>query len=156
MPKRKRSLTWVTRRFRSSTSSIRDKYLRFTAKEGVYCGRFFGNVETETKRFPLRMDINPGWQRPGAMKPNLTRQIVDGRICSTGQKTDWLDHFYPSSFAVALYAWLRPRYTPTRNSAVLSGIAIWLIFWVIPTMALMPFEPLPQSSPAGDYRNRSC
>ena len=73
---------------------------------------------------------------------------MDGRICSTGQKPTVWTTYIPSnfpvgSFAVALYAWLRPRYTPTRNSDVLTGIAIWLVFWVIPTMALMPLNLFP-------------
>ncbi len=118
-------------------------------------------------------DINPGWQRPGAMKPNLTRVVFGGiaagvvinalellfhrvlldkqwtaAFAALGKKPTGWTTFIPSnflvgSFAVALYAWLRPRCTPTRNSAVLSGFAIWLVFWVIPTVALMPLNLFP-------------
>ena len=107
------------------------------------------------------------------MKPNLTRVVFGGNaagmvinalellfhrvlldkqwtaaFAALGKKPTGWTTFIPSnflvgSFAVALYAWLRLRYTPIRNSAVLSGIAIWLIFWVIPTMALMPLNLFP-------------
>lgn len=44
---------------------------------------------------------------------------------------------------MALYVWLRPRYGPAWKSAVLSGIAVWLVFSIIPMMALMPLELFP-------------
>ena len=118
-------------------------------------------------------DINPGGKRPGAMKPNLTRVLFGGiaagvvinalellfhrvlldkqwtaAFAALGKKpTGWTTYipsnFLVGSFAVALYAWLLPGCTPTRNSAVLTGIGIWLVFWVIPTMALMPLDLFP-------------
>ena len=107
------------------------------------------------------------------MKPNLTRVILGGiaaglvinaiellfhrvlldqqwtvAFAALGKKPTGWTTFIPSnfllgSFAVALYAWLRPRYSPTRKPAALAGSAIWLVFWVIPTMALMPLNLFP-------------
>jgi hypothetical protein len=69
-------------------------------------------------------------------------------FASLGKKPTGWTTFIPSnfllgSFAVALYAWLRPRCSPTWKSAALAGSAIWLAFWVIPTMAPMPLNLLP-------------
>jgi hypothetical protein len=61
----------------------------------------------------------------------------------TGWTTFIPSNFLVGIFAVALYVWLRPRYSPTWNSAALAGIAIWLVFWVIPTVALMPLNLFP-------------
>jgi hypothetical protein len=107
------------------------------------------------------------------MKPNLTRLILGGiaaglvinwiellfhrvlldkqwtaAFSALGKKPTGWTTFIPSnfllgSFAVALYAWLRPRYSPTWKSAALAGSAIWLVFWVIPTMALIPLNLFP-------------
>ncbi len=107
------------------------------------------------------------------MKPNLTRVVFGGiaaglvinaiellfhrvlldkqwtvAFAALGKKPTGWTTFIPSnfllgSFAVALYAWLRPRYHPTWKSAALAGSAIWLAFWVIPTMALMPLNLFP-------------
>ena len=95
------------------------------------------------------------------MKPNLTRLILGGiaaglvinwiellfhrvlldkqwtaAFAALGKKPTGWTTFIPSnfllgSFAVALYAWLRPRYSPTWKSAALAGSAKWLVFWVI-------------------------
>ena len=61
----------------------------------------------------------------------------------TGWTTFIPSNFLLGSFAVALYAWLRPRYSSTWKAAALAGSAIWLAFWVIPTMALMPLNLFP-------------
>ena len=107
------------------------------------------------------------------MKPNWTRVVVGGiaaglvinaiellfhrvlldkqwtaAFAALGKKPTGWTTFIPSnfllgSFAVALYAWLRQRYSPTWKSAALAGSTIWLAFWVIPTMALMPLNLFP-------------
>jgi len=107
------------------------------------------------------------------MKPNLTRVVFGGiaaglvinaiellfhrvlldkqwaaAFAALGKKPTGWTTFIPSnfllgSFAVALYAWLRPRYSPSWKSAALASSAIWLAFWVIPTMALMPLNLFP-------------
>ena len=69
-------------------------------------------------------------------------------FAALGKKPTGWTTFVPSnlllgSFAVALYAWLRPRYSPTWKSAALAASVIWLAFWVIPTMALMPLNLFP-------------
>jgi len=107
------------------------------------------------------------------MKPNLARVVLGGMaagavinalellfhrvllerewtaaFAALGKKpTGWTifipSNFLVGSFAVALYVWLRSRYGPAGKSAVLSGLAVWLVFWVIPTMALMPLDLFP-------------
>jgi hypothetical protein len=107
------------------------------------------------------------------MKPNLTRVVFGGiaaglvinaiellfhrvlldkqwtaAFAALGKKPAGWSTFIPSnfllgSFAVVLYAWLRPRYSSTWKSAALAGSAIWLVFWVIPTVALMPLNLFP-------------
>jgi hypothetical protein len=107
------------------------------------------------------------------MKPNLTRVVFGGiavglvidaiellfhrvlldkqwtaAFAALGKKPTGWSTFIPSnfllgSFAVALYAWLRPRYSSTWKSAALAGSAVWLVFWVIPTVALMPLNLFP-------------
>lgn len=69
-------------------------------------------------------------------------------FAALGKKPTGWTTFVPSnlllgSFAVALYAWLRPRCSPTWKSAALAASVIWLAFWVIPTMALMPLNLFP-------------
>jgi hypothetical protein len=69
-------------------------------------------------------------------------------FAALGKKPIGWSTYVPSNFligilAVALYSWLRLRCTPTQNSAVLAGVAIWLVFWVVPTMALMPLNFFP-------------
>jgi hypothetical protein len=107
------------------------------------------------------------------MKPSLSRRVVFGGIAAgvvinalellfhrvlldkqwtaafaaLGKKpTGWTTYipanFLVGGFAVALYSWLRPRCTPTQNY-VLTGITIWLVFWVVPTTALMPLNLFP-------------
>jgi hypothetical protein len=56
--------------------------------------------------------------------------------------------FIPSNFLVGIfgvlvYARLRPKYGPGLRTALRSGLAIWIVFWVIPTMALQPMELFP-------------
>ena len=106
------------------------------------------------------------------MKPNLTRVVFGGiaagvvinalellfhrvlldkqwtaAFAALGKKPTGWTTFIPSNFLVGSFAVaLCPRCTPIRNSAVLSGIAIWLVFWVIPTMALMPLNLFPTAS----------
>ena len=61
--------------------------------------------------------------------------------------TGWAT-FIPSNFlvgvvAVWLYAFIRTRYGAGPKTAVRAGLAAWVVFWVIPTMALMPLELFP-------------
>jgi hypothetical protein len=107
------------------------------------------------------------------MRPNLTRMVFGGiaaglvinaiellfhrvlldkqwtaAFAALGKKPTGWTTFIPSNFllgifAVALYVWLRPRYSSTWKSAALAGSAIWLVFWVIPTVALMPLNLFP-------------
>jgi hypothetical protein len=61
--------------------------------------------------------------------------------------TGWAQ-FIPANFLVGfftvwLYARLRPRYGPGPRTALRAGLAMWTIFWVIPTLALVPLELFP-------------
>jgi len=61
--------------------------------------------------------------------------------------TGWTS-FIPANFLVGLftvwlYARLRPRYGPGPWTAARAGLAMWVIFWVIPTLALVPLELFP-------------
>ena len=61
--------------------------------------------------------------------------------------TGWAQ-FIPANFLVGfltvwLYSQLRPRYNPGPTTALRAGFAIWIVFWVIPTLALVPLELFP-------------
>ncbi len=61
--------------------------------------------------------------------------------------TGWMT-FIPSNFLVGiagvwLYVAIRPRYGAGPKTATLAGLGVWLVFWVIPTMALMPLALFP-------------
>src|ERR1041385_6295230 len=106
-------------------------------------------------------------------KPNWTRVIVGGLLAgvviNAGElalhrvilhqrwtaafaalgkhPTGWAT-FIPANFLVGfitiwLYARLRLRYGPGPRTALRSGLAMWIIFWVIPTLALVPLELFP-------------
>lgn len=56
--------------------------------------------------------------------------------------------FIPANFQVGLitvwlYARLQSRYGPGPRTGVRAGLLIWAIFWVIPTMALVPLQLFP-------------
>ena len=52
-------------------------------------------------------------------------------------------NFLVGVFVVWLYARLRPRYGPGPRTAARAGLAIWMVFWVIPIMAWVPLELFP-------------
>lgn len=61
--------------------------------------------------------------------------------------TGWAT-FIPANFLVGfltvwLYSRLRPRYGPGPSTALRAGFAMWVVFWVIPTLALVPLELFP-------------
>ena len=45
--------------------------------------------------------------------------------------------------AVWVYARIRSTYRPGLKAAILAGLATWVVFWTIPTMALMPLKLFP-------------
>ena len=56
--------------------------------------------------------------------------------------------FIPANFVVGIlvvwfYACLRPRYGAGPKTALRAGLSAWAVFWVIPTMALVPLELFP-------------
>jgi len=63
--------------------------------------------------------------------------------------TGWTT-FIPSNFLVGLfgvwvYARFRPHYGPGPKTALRSAFSIWIVFWVIPTMALQPMNLFPNT-----------
>ena len=63
--------------------------------------------------------------------------------------TGW-STFIPGNFLVGilivwLYARLRPHYGAGPKTALRAGLSIWVIFWVIPMMAMMPLNLFPNS-----------
>ncbi|HUK84039.1 MAG TPA: hypothetical protein VLZ12_15570 [Verrucomicrobiae bacterium] len=60
----------------------------------------------------------------------------------------WVVMIIPPNFLVGLltvwlYARLRSRYGPGPRTALRAGLATWIIFWVIPTMAIVQLELFP-------------
>ena len=45
--------------------------------------------------------------------------------------------------AVWLYAALRPRYGPGVRTAIAAGFAVWLVGWLVPTLAAIPLNIFP-------------
>ncbi len=45
--------------------------------------------------------------------------------------------------AVWLYAAIRPRYGPGPKTAVLAGLTVWLVGWLIPTLSTIPLNLFP-------------
>jgi hypothetical protein len=60
----------------------------------------------------------------------------------------WAMMIIPGNFVVGLltiwlYVRLRPHYGPGPRTALRAGLATWIIFWVIPTMAIVQLELFP-------------
>ncbi|HLB87100.1 MAG TPA: hypothetical protein VJK29_05550 [Terriglobales bacterium] len=56
--------------------------------------------------------------------------------------------FIPSNFLVGIvaawvYARIRSTYRAGLKAAILAGLATWVVFWIIPIMALMPLKLFP-------------
>jgi hypothetical protein len=63
--------------------------------------------------------------------------------------TGW-SAFIPANFFVGilmvwLYARLRPRYGGGPKTALRSGLTVWVVFWLIPLMAVVPMDLFPNS-----------
>jgi hypothetical protein len=63
--------------------------------------------------------------------------------------TGW-STYIPGNFALGVllvwsYARLRPAYGRGAKTALRSGLAVWLVFWGIPMLAIMPMELFPNS-----------
>ena len=61
--------------------------------------------------------------------------------------TGWVS-FIPANFALGiiavwLYRWLSGRYPAGFTTAWRTGLCVWVIFWVIPTLALQPLRLFP-------------
>jgi hypothetical protein len=56
--------------------------------------------------------------------------------------------YIPSNFLVGIigiwvYTYLRPTYGPGPKTALRSALSIWMVFWVIPMLALQPMQLFP-------------
>ncbi len=56
--------------------------------------------------------------------------------------------FIPANFVVGLvgiwvYTKFLPGYGPGRTTALRAALSIWIVFWVIPTMAMQPMDLFP-------------
>jgi len=63
--------------------------------------------------------------------------------------TGWTT-FIPSNFLVGIigvwvYTRFRPNYGPGPKTALRSALALWIVFWVIPMMALQPMNLFPNA-----------
>jgi len=63
----------------------------------------------------------------------------------TGWSTFIPANFFIGILLVWLYACLRPRYGRGPKTALRSGLATWVVFWVIPLMAIVPMDLFPIS-----------
>jgi hypothetical protein len=63
----------------------------------------------------------------------------------TGWSTFIPANFFIGILLVWLYARLRPRYGRGPKTALRSGLATWVVFWVIPLMAIVPMDLFPIS-----------
>jgi hypothetical protein len=63
--------------------------------------------------------------------------------------TGWTT-FIPANFLVGVisvwaYTRISPNYGPGPKTAVRAALAVWVVFWVIPEMALLPLNLFPAS-----------
>jgi hypothetical protein len=63
----------------------------------------------------------------------------------TGWSTFIPANFFIGILLVWLYARLRPRYGRGPKTALRAGLATWVVFWVIPLMAIVPMDLFPIS-----------
>jgi hypothetical protein len=61
----------------------------------------------------------------------------------TGWSTFIPANFFIGILLVWLYARLRPLYDGGPKTALRSGLAIWVVFWAIPLMAIAPMDLFP-------------
>ena len=77
----------------------------------------------------------------------LERAWRDAFVALGKTPTGW-SKFIPANFWLGIlvvwgYRWLRGIYGAGLRSAVRTALAAWIIFWVIPTAALMPLALFP-------------
>ena len=78
----------------------------------------------------------------------LLQQRWTAAFAALGKHPTGWAQFIPANFLVGffivwLYTRLRSRYGPGPRTALRAGLAMWVVFWVIPTMALVPLELFP-------------
>ena len=61
----------------------------------------------------------------------------------TGWSTFIPANFFIGVLLVWLYARLRPAYGSGPKTALRSGLAVWVVFWVIPLSAFVPMDLFP-------------
>ncbi|MGO9256014.1 MAG: hypothetical protein ACLQU1_06905 [Bryobacteraceae bacterium] len=63
----------------------------------------------------------------------------------TGWTTFIPENFLLGVIAIWVYTRMRPSYGPGPKTAVRTALAVWVVFWVIPEMALQPLKLFPNS-----------
>jgi hypothetical protein len=71
-----------------------------------------------------------------------------GAFAALGKTPTGWTAFIPSNFLVGIigiwvYTKFRPNYGPGPKTALRSALSIWIVFWVIPMMALQPMDLFP-------------
>lgn len=77
----------------------------------------------------------------------LSRAWTDA-FAALGKTPAGWTFFIPANFLLGIiivwgYRWLSARYGPGPRTALRSGLAAWVIFWVIPTLAMQPLGIFP-------------
>lgn len=83
----------------------------------------------------------------GAHRLWLDRAWTDAFAALGRTPTGWTS-FIPANFWLGImmvwgYRWLSERYSAGLRTALRAGLAAWIIFWVIPTLAMQPLNLFP-------------
>ena len=63
----------------------------------------------------------------------------------TGWTTFIPSNFFVGLLAIWVYTRMSPSYGPGSRTAVRAALAVWVVFWAIPEMALQPLKLFPDS-----------
>jgi len=80
----------------------------------------------------------------------LLRDAWTAAFNALGKNPTGWSMFIPANFLVGIfgvwgYALLRRRYGPGVKTALRAGLALWIVFWIIPIMGLQPLDLFPNN-----------
>ena len=80
----------------------------------------------------------------------LLREAWSAAFNALGKNPTGWSTFIPANFLVGIfavwgYALFRRRYGPGFVTALRAGLALWVVFWVIPTLGLQPLDLFPNT-----------
>ena len=80
----------------------------------------------------------------------LLREAWSAAFKALGKNPTGWSTFIPANFLVGIfavwgYALFRRRYGPGFVTALRAGLALWVVFWVIPTLGLQPLDLFPNT-----------